>query len=172
MDQRDARSCAAGSTRSSTASSAALRERHGFESSRLNEFLARRHARGRRALARRSSASPSIASRTSRRATTYRELLEELERLRALEQFLQREGRRFRGPRSGRLRDGASRCASASKRSSSSRAISREGNFESISPEQLRELLSEQAARSFVILRDLESTLRRAGYLRGPTATR
>ena len=41
-----------------------------------------------------------------------------------------------------------------------------EGNFQGVSPDQLRELLGDDAARSLVLLRDLRSTLERAGYLR------
>jgi hypothetical protein len=42
-----------------------------------------------------------------------------------------------------------------------------EGNLQQISPEQLGELLGEDAMRSLVLIRDLESTLEKAGYLRG-----
>ena len=142
---------------------AALRERHGFESSRMNDFLSRRHAE-----------SPSLSDAIERfgdhrfedeqAGEDYRELLEELERLRALERFLKREGSRFRGSEPADYE-------TAQRIRERLEAIERlardlaEGNFESISPEQLRELLSEQAARSILILRDLEPTLRRAGYL-------
>ncbi len=66
----DARTCAGASTRSSTASSAALRERHGFESS-APERLPRAPPRASRGDSpRRSSASRDHASRTRRRART------------------------------------------------------------------------------------------------------
>ena len=110
-----------------------LRERHGFESARMNDFLTRRHA-----------GSESVAAAIERfrdhefedaeAGASYRALLEALERLRALEQM---------------ARDLAA------------------GNLQEISPEQLGEWLGEDAMRSLVLIRDLESTLERAGYLRG-----
>lgn len=42
-----------------------------------------------------------------------------------------------------------------------------EGNLQQISLEQLAEMLGEDAARSLVMIRDLESTLENAGFLRG-----
>ncbi len=110
-----------------------LRENHGFESARMNEFQQRRHAET-------SDLADAIEQFRDYRfedeeaASAYRELLEALERLRAQEQL---------------ARDLA------------------EGNLEQISLEQLRELLGENAARSLIWIRDLESTLERAGYLRG-----
>jgi uncharacterized protein with von Willebrand factor type A (vWA) domain len=142
---------------------AALRERHGFESSRLNDFLARRHGEAR-------SLSQAIERFEDHRfedepaGEDYRELREELERLRALERFLAREAGRFRGPEPADYE-------TAQRIRERLEAIERlardlaEGNFEAISPEQLRELLSEEAGRSLVILRDLEASLRGAGYL-------
>jgi uncharacterized protein with von Willebrand factor type A (vWA) domain len=141
----------------------ALRERHGFESSRLNDFLARRHADA-------GALSDAIERFTDHdfedeaAGEDFRELREELERLRALEDFLAREGRRFRGREAADYET----AQAVRERLESIAKLSQdlaEGDFESISPEQLRELLSEDAARSLVILRDLESTLRRAGYL-------
>jgi len=50
-----------------------------------------------------------------------------------------------------------------------------EGNLEDVSAAELRELLGDRAARSILVLRDLEESLERAGYLRqgadGPTLT-
>jgi uncharacterized protein with von Willebrand factor type A (vWA) domain len=150
---------------------AALRERHGFESSRLNDFLSRRHAEAR-------NLSDAIERFREHRfedeqaGEDYRELLEELERLRALERFLAREGSRFRGREPADYET----AQQIRERLEAIRQLIRdlaEGNFQEISPEQLRELLSEQAERSILILRDLESTLRRAGFLaeRGPELT-
>jgi uncharacterized protein with von Willebrand factor type A (vWA) domain len=42
-----------------------------------------------------------------------------------------------------------------------------EGNLQQISLDELRDLLDDDALRSLIWLRDLESTLERAGYLRG-----
>ena len=41
-----------------------------------------------------------------------------------------------------------------------------QGNFEQITPEMLQELLGDDAAQSFMLLRDLEDSLERGGYLR------
>jgi uncharacterized protein with von Willebrand factor type A (vWA) domain len=141
----------------------ALRERHGFESARMNDFLERRHAESRR-LSEAIERFRDHAFEDEDAGDEYRELLEELERLRALEDFLERQGKRFRGSERAdyetaqRIRERLE----AIERMSRDLA---EGNFQQISPEQLRELLSQDAADSLVILRDLESTLRRAGYL-------
>jgi uncharacterized protein with von Willebrand factor type A (vWA) domain len=142
---------------------AALRERFGFESSRLNDFLARRHADA-------APLSETIERFAEHRfedeaaGEDYRELREELERLRALERFLQHEGKRFRGSEAADYETAQAVRERLEAIAKLSRDLA-EGNFEAITPEQLRELLSEDASRSFVILRDLESTLRRAGYL-------
>ena len=42
----------------------------------------------------------------------------------------------------------------------------RDGNFQQLDPEQLQQMLGEQASRSLIILRDLESSLQDRGYLR------
>jgi uncharacterized protein with von Willebrand factor type A (vWA) domain len=142
---------------------AALHRRHGYESSRMNEFLERRHAPS----ARLSEAIERFADHRFEDAAAgedYQRLREELERLRGLEDFLEREGRRFRGAEPAdyetaqRIRE---RLESIERLL---RALA-EGNLEAIPPEALRELLSEDAARSLLILRDLEPSLRRAGYL-------
>jgi len=110
-----------------------LRESSGFESTRMNDFLERRHAGG-RDLAEAVERFGDYRFEDAEAARAYRELRDALERLRRLEQL---------------GRDLA------------------EGNLTRISAEQLGELLGEDAAQSFVWIRDLESTLERAGYLRG-----
>jgi magnesium chelatase subunit I len=60
-----------------------------------------------------------------------------------------------------------SRSASAWSSSSSSRAISPRATSSRSHPRQLRDLLGEDAAHSLVMLRDLESSLRSGGFLRG-----
>ena len=110
-----------------------LRERHGFESARMNDFKRRRHA-DTRDVGEAIDQFRDYSFEDESAGEDYRELLEALERLRAQEQM---------------ARDLA------------------EGNLEQISLEQLRELLGEDAARSLIWIRDLESTLERAGYLRG-----
>jgi uncharacterized protein with von Willebrand factor type A (vWA) domain len=142
----------------------AQREQSGYESQRMNEFLDRRHA---------------PAQRISERIERFRdwpfadpaageelaELLEELDRLRALEEFLAEQGARFRG-------DQPADYETAQRVRERMQALERllrdlaEGNLEPLDPEQLRDLLSQDALRSLIVLRDLEPTLRRAGFLR------
>jgi len=142
---------------------AALRERHGFESSRMNDFLSRRHAESR-------DLSDAIERFREHRfedeqaGEDYRELLGELDRLRALERFLEKEGSRFRGSEPADY-ETAQRIRERLEAIEKLARDLAEGNFEAITWEELRELLSKQAGHSILILRDLESTLRRAGFL-------
>jgi uncharacterized protein with von Willebrand factor type A (vWA) domain len=110
-----------------------LREQHGFESARMNDFKRRRHA-DTRDVGEAIDQFRDYSFANEEAGGAYRELLEALERLRAQEQM---------------ARDLA------------------EGNLQEISLEQLRDLLGDDAARSLIWIRDLESTLERAGYLRG-----
>jgi uncharacterized protein with von Willebrand factor type A (vWA) domain len=145
-----------------------LRERSGYESQRMNEFLERRHA---------PAADVSDAIERFRdwsfedpeAAQALREMLEELDRLRELERFLRERGRRFRGSE----RASYSEAQEIRRRIESLEAMARqlaEGDLEPISPEALRELLGQDAARSLILLRQLEPSLRRAGYLRPGSA--
>jgi uncharacterized protein with von Willebrand factor type A (vWA) domain len=110
-----------------------LRENHGFESARMNDFQRRRHSDA-RGIEQEIEQFRDYSFEDEDAGQEYRELLEALEWLRAREQM---------------ARDLA------------------EGNLEQISLDQLREMLGEDAARSLIWIRDLESTLERAGYLRG-----
>jgi uncharacterized protein with von Willebrand factor type A (vWA) domain len=141
-----------------------LRERHKLESERMNSFLARRHA---------GDARLSDAIQRFRdwefedvgAGEAFRELLGELERLRALEEFQRRRGERFRGVE----RAGYEQAQEVRERFEALEKLARDlrsGRLERISPEELERLLGEDARVSLVWLRDLEGTLRRAGYLR------
>jgi uncharacterized protein with von Willebrand factor type A (vWA) domain len=143
----------------------ALRQRHGFESARMNDFQSRRHA-GHERLSDRIERFRDWEFEDEEAGREYAELLEELLRLRALEDFIDRQGSRFRGPRPAGYEEAQEIRERMQAIERTIRAL-REGRFEAISPEQLRELLDEDAARSLVMLRDLESDLREAGYLRG-----
>jgi uncharacterized protein with von Willebrand factor type A (vWA) domain len=143
----------------------ALRQQHGFESSRMNDFLERRHVDA-----------SSVADRIERMrdhvfedeaaGRDFRELLEEQERLKQLEDFLQQRGDRFHGPESADYETAQEVRERIEALEQMARDL-QEGNFEPISPEQLRDLLGDPAAQSFVMLRDLESEMEKAGYLRG-----
>jgi uncharacterized protein with von Willebrand factor type A (vWA) domain len=143
---------------------AALGRSFGFESARMNEFLSRRFADA-----------ASLADRIERfrdhrfedpeAGREWRELARELERLRALERFLARRGGRFRGPEPADY-ETAQRVR---ERIEALERLGRDlaaGNFETVSPDELRELLGGAAADSLVWLRDLEPGLEREGFLR------
>jgi uncharacterized protein with von Willebrand factor type A (vWA) domain len=143
----------------------ALRERHGFESARMNDFQGRRHAGDERV----SDAIERFRDwefEDEDAAQDFQELLEEMDRLRALEEFLAQRGSRFRGPRSADYETAQQVRERIEALERMARQLAR-GEFEQISPEELRELLGEDASRSLVMLRDMEDQLRRAGYLRG-----
>jgi uncharacterized protein with von Willebrand factor type A (vWA) domain len=149
----------------------ALRERHGYESSRMNDFQQRRHAE----VPRLSDAIERFRDyefEDAEAGEDFRELLDELDRLRALEEFVDRRGEGFRGPEAADYETAQQIRERVEALEQMARDLA-EGNFEQISPEELRELLGEDAGRSLVMLRDLESTLRREGFLRGedPTLT-
>jgi uncharacterized protein with von Willebrand factor type A (vWA) domain len=143
---------------------AALRDAHGHESQRMNDFLERRH-----------DGSGDVADAVERfrdhpfedeeAETDYRELLEELERLRALEQFQRERGERFRGGEAADYETAQEIRQRIEALEQMARDLA-EGNFDGISPEALQELLDEGAARSLVFLRDLRPRLEQAGYLR------
>jgi uncharacterized protein with von Willebrand factor type A (vWA) domain len=141
---------------------AALLESHGYESARMNEFLERRHE------------ATGISDAIERfrdhdfedegAAEDFSELLQELERLRELEDFLRERGERFRGSESADYETAQEIRERIQALEQLGRDLA-EGNLEGLTPEQLGELLSEEAARSLVLLRDMESSLRRSGYL-------
>jgi uncharacterized protein with von Willebrand factor type A (vWA) domain len=146
----------------------AQRARHGFESQRMNEFMERRTPEG-------GAASRDLSDAIERfrdwdfadedAGEAFRELLEELDRLRALEQFQKQRGQRFRGgePADYETAQEIRERVEALERLARDLA---EGNLEPIDPDALAELLSEQGARSLVLLRDLRRSMQRAGYLR------
>lgn len=142
----------------------AQRETSGYESSRMNDFLERRHAPAER-LSDAIERFRDWAFADPQAGEDFAELLEELERLRALERFLAERGARFRGPQAADY-ETAQRIRERIEALTGLLRDLAEGNLAPIDPEQLRELLSEGALRSLIILRDLEPALRRAGYLR------
>ncbi|MEE2673444.1 MAG: hypothetical protein VX466_06605 [Myxococcota bacterium] len=142
-----------------------LRAKHGFESARMNDFLDRRHGED-----------PKVGSRIERMrdhdfedlqaGEDFQELLDEFERIQQLEDFLERRGDRFRGGEQADYETAQEVRERIEELEQMARSL-QEGNLEPISPEQLRDLLGDPAAQSFVLLRDLESELENAGYLRG-----
>ncbi len=142
----------------------ALRESHGWESSRMNDFQDRRHGDDSR-LSESIERFRDYAFEDEEAGRDFEALLEELDRLRALEEFLDRRGARFRGSEPADFETAQQIRERIEAIERLGRELS-EGNLEQISLDQLRELLGDEAARSLLILRDLEPTLQRAGYLR------
>jgi uncharacterized protein with von Willebrand factor type A (vWA) domain len=142
----------------------ALQTEHGHESARLNDFMQRRH-----------EGSSRVSDRVERfrdhvwedaeAEDDYRELLEEQERMAALEEFLNQQGQRFQGPEQA----GYEKAQEIREQIEALQQLMQdltEGNFESISPDQLQEWLGEPGARSFILLQELRTRLEEAGLLR------
>jgi len=142
----------------------ALRERHGFESARMNDFLERRHRDSER-LSQRIEAMRDHEFEDPGAEEDFRELLEELESLGKLEDFLERRGERFRGAESADYETAQEIRERVEALEQMARDLA-EGRFQEISPEELREMLGDPAADSFVLIRDLDDDLRQAGFLR------
>jgi len=151
----------------------AQREAHGLESSALNDFMERRH-RDHEKLSDAIEAFRDHAFEDAEAGDDFQELLAELDRMRALEDFQQQHGERFTGPEAADYEQ-AQEIRERIEQLNQLAQDLREGNFESLSPEQLEELLSEDGTRSLLLLRDLEQDLREAGFLRdganGPELT-
>jgi len=141
-----------------------LLDRFGFESARMNDFMTRRHAKE-AGLADSIGRFRDFEFENEAADEEFQELLQELDRLRALERFVGERGRRFQGPETADYETAQQIRARIEALEKFARDLA-EGNFESISPEELSELLSEDAARSLIMIRDLQSTLEQAGYLR------
>jgi uncharacterized protein with von Willebrand factor type A (vWA) domain len=142
----------------------AQREAHGLESQALNEFLERRH-REHASLSDAIEAFREHAFRDEQAGEEFAELLAELERLRALEEFLRRHAAQFRGRESADYETAQQLREQIEALERMARALA-EGRFEEVTPEQLREWLSEQAGQSLILLRNLERDLGEAGFLR------
>jgi uncharacterized protein with von Willebrand factor type A (vWA) domain len=145
----------------------ALRENHGFESARMNDFLERRHAQD-ESLSEAIERFRDYQFEDLEAAEAFADLLAELERLRALEEFRRQQGRRFRGAESADY-ETAQRIRQELESIEQLARDLAEGNLQSLTPDELRDLLSEDAVHSLILLRGLEDDMRRAGYLReGP----
>ncbi len=142
----------------------AQRAVHGLESQALNDFLERRH-REHGSLADAIEAFRDHAFADEEAGEDFQELLAEQDRLRQLEDFLKQHGQKFRGRESADYETAQQLREQIEALENMARALS-EGRFDEITPEQLRELLSEQGARSLILLRNLERDLRDAGLVR------
>jgi uncharacterized protein with von Willebrand factor type A (vWA) domain len=142
----------------------AQRSAHGLESRALNEFLEKRH-REHASLADAIEAFRDHTFLDEEAGEEFQELLAEAERLRQLEEFLKQHGGKFRGRESADYETAQQVRERVQALEQMAQALA-EGRFEEITPEQLRELLSEQGAQSLILLRNLERDLREAGLVR------
>ena len=143
----------------------AQRERSGYESSAMNEFLERRHAPAER-LSQAIERFRDHEFADEQAGEDFAELLSELDRLRALEEFLEQQGERFSGSEDA----GYEQAQEIREQIEALQQMLQQlasGEWQSISPEELREMLGDPAAQSFILIRDLEDTMREQGMLRG-----
>ena len=142
-----------------------LQQEHGFESARMNEFLARRHSESRRV----SEAIERFRDHDfedEQAGEEFRELLGELDAVSEVEDFIDEEGERFRGSE-------AADFETTRELMQQSRSLQQmlqrlqSGDFSGISPEELSEILGSDAAQSLILIRDLEDEMRRGGMLAG-----
>ncbi|MCP4007073.1 MAG: hypothetical protein GY725_23070 [bacterium] len=142
----------------------AVREQSGTESSRFNEFRQRSDGLPRKL----SEAIQRFADyewADAQAEADFRELLEDLEDVGALEEFYSRNKQTMRGDHDLSYEEALDLMNQVEQISDLARNLM-EGNFEELSMEQMRELFGEEGAQSIMILRDLEDSLQRGGYLR------
>jgi uncharacterized protein with von Willebrand factor type A (vWA) domain len=142
----------------------AQRAQHGMESAALNQFLERRH-REHASLADAIEAFRDHAFQDEEAGEAFQELLQELDRLRALENFLQQHGGKFSGPEQADYETAQQVREQIEALERMAKALAA-GHFEEISLEQLREMLGDDAGQSLILLRDLDQNLRDSGFLR------
>jgi uncharacterized protein with von Willebrand factor type A (vWA) domain len=139
-------------------------DRHGHESASMNEFMQRRHAEDQRT----SQAIERFRDHDwadAEAGEDFQELLEEAEALGQLERFLDEQESRFRGDEVADYETAQDVRAQIEALQQMAQALEN-GDFEQVSPEQLREMLGDPAAQSFILIRDLESNFSREGLLR------
>jgi uncharacterized protein with von Willebrand factor type A (vWA) domain len=141
-----------------------VRERHGFESQKLNDFMERRHAET-RSLSERIERFADYSFEDEAAAQLYEELRRELEELKALEQFLGQYHGYFRGQQAADYETAQRLRAQLQATEQMLKALA-EGKLDQIEAQALGQMLGQGASRSLIMLRDLESQLRDRGYLR------
>ncbi len=143
---------------------AALRERHGIESQRHNDFRARREPLPKRlseALKRFETHDWADAEAEAE----YRALLEALDDVRALEDFQARNRQQLRGGQDLSFEEALELMRQVERLGQMARNLL-EGNFQSISLDELRDLVGEEGVESMIILQDLRGRLEQAGFVR------
>jgi uncharacterized protein with von Willebrand factor type A (vWA) domain len=141
-----------------------VRDHHGFESQKLNDFLERRHSDA-RAVSERIERFSDYEFEDDDAAQAYDELKEELAGLKALEEFLKEHAKRFRG-RAPADYETAQQVREQLQAAEKLLQALGEGRLGDIDLEQLAKQLGQNASRSLILLRDLDSQLRERGYLR------
>ncbi len=137
---------------------------HGHESQAHNDFMNKRHA-GDQKLADAVERFRDHDFADEQAGEEFRELLDELDQLRELEEFLEQQGQRFRGNETADYETAQDVREQIQQLEQMAQALE-DGDFEPISPEQLRDMLGDPAAQSFILIRDLESNFSREGLLR------
>jgi len=144
---------------------AAVRDAHGFESARLNDFMDRRFGPSEK-LSDAIERFRDYVFEDEAAGEEFAELIAETERLRALEDFLERHGEQFRGAETADYETAQTVRERMERITQLARNLA-EGNFEAVPADALRELLGDPAANSILILQQLEPNLEAAGLLRG-----
>ncbi len=141
-----------------------LSEQSGVESERWNEFRERRDGLPRRlSEALRSFEDHEWAD--AQAEADFQDLLDSLEDLSDLEEFYARNRTRLQGPNDLGYDEALELMRQIEELARLARDLM-EGNFGEISPEQLSQFLSGESVQSFMILRDLEDSLARGGFVR------
>ncbi len=137
---------------------------HGLESQALSEFMERRYG-DHETLSEAIEAFRDHEFEDEQAGEDFKELLEEVDRLKQLEEFQQQHGQRFQGDEAADYE----KAQEIREQIESLQQMAQDlasGNFQQMSMEDLREALSEDGLQSFVMLRDMESSLEDAGFLR------
>jgi uncharacterized protein with von Willebrand factor type A (vWA) domain len=141
-----------------------VREEHGYESRKLNDFLDRRHGPS-KLVSERVERFADYEFENEEAAEAYDELRRELAELKALEEFLEQQQQNFRGRTEADYETAQQVRQQLQAAQQMMRAL-HEGKLAQIDPQQLAQMLGQNASRSLIMLRDLESGLRDRGYLR------
>ena len=141
-----------------------LESSQGHESARMNDFMERRH-RDTNGVPEAIAAFDDYTFEDEGAGQDFESLRQELERMRGLKRFLDREGQHFTGPETADY-ETAQQIRSQVEGFEKMMSDLESGDFESVSLDELREMLGDSAVQSFVLLRDLEERMSQAGLLR------
>ena len=143
---------------------AAQRERSGLESAEWNEFRRRRDELPER-LSQAVERFRDHDWKDARAEEGFRELLDELDDVRDLEEFRAQNRGQLQGERSLGFEEAVELMRRVRELGRLARDLA-EGDFERLDMDALRERIGEEGVRSLVLLRRMEQSLRDGGYLR------